>query len=270
MLRSVMSSIRAAAGSCVLVVALSASWLGAVNAFPLYGGVQTQAPPRDPLGPNDHHRAAVEYFEKARKDTTLTTEQKRQTILKGIAAENRALAIRPDYVEALVYKGILLRLQAGLSADRREIDALIKQADALRSRALELQAGRPPVPIDPTMPPPPPPPPPPAPPPAEFQAVIDQHKAVRVGGNLRVPMRTRDVPPVYPPIAQVSRVQGVVIIEAVIDETGRVVEARVLRSIPLLDQAALDAVKQWEYAPTHVNNVPTAVVMTVTVNFNLQ
>jgi protein TonB len=247
-------------------VALSASWQGALNAFPLYGVAQTQAPARDPLGPNDHHRAAVEYFEKARKDTTLTTEQQRQTILKGIAAENRALALRPDYVEALVYKGLLLRLQAALSADRREIDALIKQADALRRRALELQTGRPPLPIDPNMPPLPPA----APRPAEFQAVIDQHKAVRVGGDLRVPTRTRDVPPVYPPIAQDSRVQGVVIIEAVIDETGRVVEARVLRSIPLLDQAALDAVKQWEYAPTQVNSVPTAVVMTVTVNFVLQ
>src|SRR5687768_8573408 len=198
MIRSAMSSIRAAAGSCVLVVALGASWQGALNAFPLDGGVQTKAPARDPLSPENHHRAAVDYFEKARKDTTLTTEQQRQTILKGIAAENRALAIRPDYVEALVYKGLLLRLQAVLSTDHQEISDLIEQADAVRSRALKLQAGRPPLPIDPTMPPPPPPPPPRTPPPAEFQAVIDQHKAVRVGGDLKMPMRTRDVKPVYP------------------------------------------------------------------------
>ena len=76
--------------------------------------------------------------------------------------------------------------------------------------------------------------------------------------------------PVYPPIAQSARVQGVVIIEAVIGPTGQVQEARVLRSIPLLDSAALDAVKQWEYTPTLLNGVPVPVIMTVTVNFTLQ
>ena len=76
--------------------------------------------------------------------------------------------------------------------------------------------------------------------------------------------------PVYPPIAQSAKIQGVVILEAVIDGNGQVVDARVLRSIPLLDQAAYDAVKQWEFEPTLLNGVPTPVVMTVTVNFVLQ
>jgi protein TonB len=105
-------------------------------------------------------------------------------------------------------------------------------------------------------PPPPPPPPPPAP--------------VRVGGNIKPPTKTRDVRPSYPPIAQSARVQGVVIIEATIGPNGRVQDARVLRSIPLLDQAALDAVRQWEYTPTLLNGVPVPVIMTVTVNFTLQ
>ena len=64
--------------------------------------------------------------------------------------------------------------------------------------------------------------------------------------------------------------QGVVIIEAIIGADGRVQEAKVLRSIPLLDAAALDAVKQWEYTPTLLNNQPVPVIMTVTVNFTLQ
>ncbi len=76
--------------------------------------------------------------------------------------------------------------------------------------------------------------------------------------------------PVYPPIAQSARVQGVVIIEAIIGPDGRVTEAKVLRSIPLLDAAALDAVKQWVYTPTLLNGVPVPVIMTVTVNFTLQ
>ena len=103
---------------------------------------------------------------------------------------------------------------------------------------------------------PPPPPPPTAP--------------IRVGGNIKAPQKKKHVNPVYPPIAQSARVQGVVIIEATIGPDGRVRDAKVLRSIPLLDQAALDAVKQWEFTPTLLNGVPVPVIMTVTVNFTLQ
>jgi protein TonB len=78
------------------------------------------------------------------------------------------------------------------------------------------------------------------------------------------------VQPVYPPIAISARVQGRVIIEATIDRHGKVGEAKVLRSIPLLDQAALDAVRQWEYTPTLLNGEPVPVIMTVTVNFTLR
>ena len=74
----------------------------------------------------------------------------------------------------------------------------------------------------------------------------------------------------YPPIAQSARVQGVVIIEATIGPNGTVQEAKVLRSIPLLDAAALDAVQQWQFTPTLLNGVPVPVIMTVTVNFTLQ
>jgi len=105
-------------------------------------------------------------------------------------------------------------------------------------------------------PPPPPPPPPPAP--------------VRVGGQIKPPTQLKRVNPVYPAIAQSARVQGVVIIEAIIGPNGKVQEAKVLRSIPLLDSAALEAVKQWEYTPTMLNNMPVPVIMTVTVNFTLQ
>ena len=93
---------------------------------------------------------------------------------------------------------------------------------------------------------------------------------VRVGGNIPPPTRIKDVKPVYPAEAQGSGVQGVVIIEAVIDPAGKISDARVLRSIPLLDKAAVDAVKQWEYTPTLLNGVPVPVIMTVTVNFTLQ
>lgn len=94
--------------------------------------------------------------------------------------------------------------------------------------------------------------------------------AVRVGGNMKVPMKTKHVAPVYPPIAQSANVQGVVILEALLGPDGKVQDARILRSIPLLDQAALDAVKQWEFTPTLLNGSPVPVIMTATMQFTLQ
>ena len=92
---------------------------------------------------------------------------------------------------------------------------------------------------------------------------------LRVGGAIRQPIQLRKVNPVYPPIAVSARVQGVVILELTIDAQGFVSDARILRSIPLLDQAALDAVRQWQYQPTLLNGVPTPIVMTATVQFTL-
>ena len=93
---------------------------------------------------------------------------------------------------------------------------------------------------------------------------------MRVGGNIQAPKKVKDVNPVYPPIAQSARVQGVVILEATIGPNGNVQDVRVLRSIPLLDAAAIEAVKQWSYTPTLLNGVPVPVIMTVTVNFTLR
>jgi TonB family protein len=92
-------------------------------------------------------------------------------------------------------------------------------------------------------------------------------KAIRVGGQIRPPIKIKEVAPVYPAIAQSARVQGDVVIEATIDEEGKVADARVVKSVPLLDQAALDAVRQWEYQPSLLNGIPTAVVTMVTVKF---
>jgi TonB family protein len=91
--------------------------------------------------------------------------------------------------------------------------------------------------------------------------------AVRIGGQIKAPTKIKDVKPVYPAIAKSARVAGVVMIEATIGPDGKVIDAKVVRSIPLLDQAALDAVRQWEYTPTLLNGVPVPVLVTVTINF---
>ena len=91
--------------------------------------------------------------------------------------------------------------------------------------------------------------------------------AVRIGGQIKPPTKIKDVQPVYPAIARSARVSGAVTIEATIGPDGKVIDAKVVRSIPLLDQAALDAVQQWEYTPALLNGVPVSVLVTVTINF---
>jgi TonB family protein len=94
-------------------------------------------------------------------------------------------------------------------------------------------------------------------------------RAVRVGGAIRNPTKTKNVLPVYPAVAKSARIGGTVLVEATIGPDGKVTDARIVKSVPLLDQAALDAVKQWEYAPTRVRGVAVPVIITVAINFQL-
>jgi len=103
-----------------------------------------------------------------------------------------------------------------------------------------------------------------APPPAPVA-----NRPVRLHSGIEAPRKLRDVTPVYPAAARTLRVQGLVILEVTIDERGSVTNAHVLRSQPGLDQAALDAVTQWTFAPARLNGEAIPVVMTVTVNFQL-
>jgi protein TonB len=102
---------------------------------------------------------------------------------------------------------------------------------------------------------PPPPPLPPAP--------------IRLHSGMKPPVKIVDVAPAYPAIARTAHVEGVVILEAVLDAQGAVSSVRVLRSIAALDQAAVDAVRLWHFTPALLNNQPVPVVMTITVNFTL-
>ena len=109
--------------------------------------------------------------------------------------------------------------------------------------------------VDVPLPPPPPPPAPRAP--------------VRIGGQIQAPALVKRVPPVYPPLAVNAKVQGVVILEATVGRDGRVEDVEVLRSVPLLDKAAIDAVRQWVYAPLLLNGQAERFILTVTVSFSL-
>jgi TonB family protein len=93
---------------------------------------------------------------------------------------------------------------------------------------------------------------------------------LKIAGDVKGPKLIKQVDPVYPPVARQSQVEGTVILEVTTDIYGRVRDIKILRSIPLLDQAALDAVRQWVYEPPIINGKPISVTFTVTVTFTLK
>jgi TonB family protein len=118
-----------------------------------------------------------------------------------------------------------------------------------------------------------PPPVPPAevarpvlPPPPE----INNRKPIPIGGNVQAAKLIHQVKPVYPRLAQQTRVQGVVVLEAIIAKDGSVKSLRVASGHPFLSRAALDAVQQWLYSPTTLNGEPVEVSTAITVTFTLQ
>lgn len=97
----------------------------------------------------------------------------------------------------------------------------------------------------------------------------ESNSPIRLEGQYTPPKLIRKVKPVYPLIARQARVEGVLILEATTDEQGRVNHVEVIRSIPLLEQAAVEAVRQWIYEPMIINGKPRAVIFKVKVNFVL-
>lgn len=294
---------RAAFPTDSMVLSLLASFYNRAGEFDRAVSIVEDAAAFDSSNPQGHLLVATFYQEKVQKDRALSPTERLTYIQKGMDATDRALTMKPDYVDAMVYKNLLLRYQANLENDPARRAQLIAEADVLRNKAMELSKARgigagtgvgvsggvgggvaggvgggvaggvnARRVFDPSSPdgyrdvPPPPPPPPPGP----ETASIDGMAPIRVGGNIKPPTKIRDVRPVYPQEAQDARIQGVVIVEATIDGAGRIREARVLRSIPMLDEAALEAVRQWEFTPTLLNGVPVPVIMTMTVNFTLQ
>ena len=93
---------------------------------------------------------------------------------------------------------------------------------------------------------------------------------LRLGSTVAPPRKIKDVRPVYPQVAMATRARGTVILDVTIGTDGKVQDAKVIHSVPQLDLAALEAVRQWEYEPTRVNGALVALIMTVVVNFAIQ
>ena len=103
------------------------------------------------------------------------------------------------------------------------------------------------------------------PPPAEPTGPI------QVGGDVKAPIKEYAPQPQYTEIARKARIQGVVIVQAIIDKQGNVTDVKILKPLPMgLDKAAADAVKKWKFKPATLNSKPVDVYYNLTVNFTLQ
>jgi tetratricopeptide (TPR) repeat protein len=98
---------------------------------------------QDPKNPEGYYTIAVYYWDKTFRDKSLKDADRKDYIAKGLEAADKAISIKPDYLEAIVYKGLLLRLEANMETkDRKRQADLLKEADALRDRAKALQKSK--------------------------------------------------------------------------------------------------------------------------------
>ena len=93
---------------------------------------------------------------------------------------------------------------------------------------------------------------------------------MRIGGQIKEPTLVHRVAPEYPLLGLASQIEGVVILEAIVDEEGKVERVKVLRSAGIFDAPALEAVRQWRYSPVILNDRPEKFILTVVVSFRLQ
>ena len=269
-----MSSSRIAVVCGALIVALGAGTWSAVNAFPLYGSgapapaaassavapAPTQAqpakPPRDPRPP-----------ERPQPPKAVSIAFTNANLVDVLTMFGNLTGLTMDFDRGLAGRVTIQATEIPWDEALRRILQPLGMSFTVQGNTVRVTGGS-----GVSMPPPPPPPPPPGIPPmtAEYRQIVEMYKPIQIGGEIKAPIKTKDVKPAYPADARTAGVQGVVIIEAVIDPAGQVAAARILRSIPALDDAAMEAVRQWEFTPTLMNGVASAVMMTTTVNFTLR
>jgi len=183
----------------------------------------------------------------------------------GMADLNRALAIDPNYDDAMAYLNLLYRERGDLSDSLDSYQRDVAAADSLVTRALDarkLKAEQ--QPQQPAQP---------------FVALPGggggggtsdgSPERIRVGGNVQKANLLYKLEPVYPPLAQQARVQGTVRFSVVIGKDGHIVNAELVSGHPLLVPASVEAVKQYVYKPTLLNGQPVEVITQVEVNFAL-
>jgi tetratricopeptide (TPR) repeat protein len=96
----------------------------------------------EPNNPEAHYTVATYYWDKANRDFRLSDKEKIQYVMDGLGSVDKAIQIKSDYMEAIAYKNLLLRLQANLEKDPKKQQELLKEADRLRDQATELRKAK--------------------------------------------------------------------------------------------------------------------------------
>ncbi len=197
-----------------------------------------------------------------------------QMLDDGIWNLNKALDLNPQYGDAMAYMNLLVRERADLRDTREEYDRDIKEADRWFRKTIDTRrmkaAAAPQGGTLSGLHAAPPPPPPPLPSGGGGYGVRETPpQGIIVDATVQQRNLVSQSPPVYPPLARQSGVQGVVKLSLQIAKDGSVQKIEVMGGHPLLIPAAVDAVKQWRYHPTLLNGSPVEVSTTVDVSFDL-
>ena len=199
-----------------------------------------------------HQTLAHAFWNKVSPGAGLADAQKRELVARGTDAVDAALSLQSDDLDMSEYRLLFLRLEATLEKDPSKRQFLTEKGDAW-ARVLESLRL-----LNRT------PPPPPAPRPTPPASVL------RVGpGTVPMPKKLVHVEPIYPRIAIAARVAGTVVLDVWIDDRGRVITVSVTKSIPLLDQAAAEAVSQWVFEPVISDGKAVPAVLSIGVTFKL-
>jgi TonB family protein len=187
-------------------------------------------------------------------------------ISDGIANLDKALEIDPHYSDAMAYMNLFIRERADLLNTAEEYRRDIEIADQWVQKAIVEKKSGASASSSSYAPPPPPPPPPPPSPRANSQQAPQR---INVGSNIQQANLIRKVDPVYPPLAQQARIQGVVRFTAIIGKDGSIQNLTLVSGHPLLIESARQAVKQWLYKPTLLNGELVEVITQIDVEFAL-
>jgi TonB family protein len=224
----------------------------------------------EPSNPSVLLIIATYHFERS-KDPRMSAAERQAFLEQSAAAADRALAVDPEFFDALVHKSLVLRELAVHDTNPGSRQSLIAEADALGARAANARrdsVSSRTVNVASSLAAPSPPPPPPVPGAGEIQWVYGR-SSYTAKGNATTLEKVKDVRPVYPPMAIRYGVQGSVVIEATVNKRGEVVDARVIESVPMLNQSTMDAVRQWRFDPATVVPVGDRVLLTVTATFTV-
>jgi len=186
-------------------------------------------------------------------------------ISDGIANLDKALEIDPHYADAMAYMNLFIRERADLLGSTEEYKRDIEVADQWVQKAIAAKKTGASASSSPFYAPPPPPPPP-----APHANSQQTPERINVGSNIQQVNLIRKVDPVYPPLAQQARIQGVVRFTAIIGKDGSIQNLTLISGHPLLIESARQAVKQWVYKPVLLNGELVEVITTIDVEFALK